>query len=74
MPSASFSCIVSNFYIKSQLSLLDSFFEESCIVSNFYIKSQPKPTALALAVRCIVSNFYIKSQPRYYFEKIYSVV
>ena len=34
------SCIVSNFYIKSQLLVLK--YEEilCCIVSNFYIKSQ----------------------------------
>ena len=34
------SCIVSNFYIKSQQSrsAMDKF--DRCIVSNFYIKSQ----------------------------------
>ena len=35
-----FGCIVSNFYIKSQLSLSWTFDIACCIVSNFYIKSQ----------------------------------
>ena len=33
-------CIVSNFYIKSQLDLCGNFNRFGCIVSNFYIKSQ----------------------------------
>ena len=33
-------CIVSNFYIKSQLRRIVSKFGFGCIVSNFYIKSQ----------------------------------
>ncbi len=33
-------CIVSNFYIKSQLQRIEIIGTLSCIVSNFYIKSQ----------------------------------
>ena len=33
-------CIVSNFYIKSQLYPVRIDFINGCIVSNFYIKSQ----------------------------------
>ena len=35
-----FGCIVSNFYIKSQLSSHSPKKGLCCIVSNFYIKSQ----------------------------------
>ena len=35
-----FCCIVSNFYIKSQLNPVRSVNPFGCIVSNFYIKSQ----------------------------------
>ena len=58
------SCIVSNFYIKSQPKPPPVVNHFCCIVSNFYIKSQPCTTTLAIRMCCIVSNFYIKSQPQ----------
>ena len=56
------SCIVSNFYIKSQLKAGLPIHCHSCIVSNFYIKSQRNRKNPSGLDRCIVSNFYIKSQ------------
>ena len=56
------SCIVSNFYIKSQRRCSSANRSERCIVSNFYIKSQREVPKIDEAERCIVSNFYIKSQ------------
>ena len=58
-----FSCIVSNFYIKSQLTKRLKAFLTCCIVSNFYIKSQHPNAYSRMDKCCIVSNFYIKSQP-----------
>ena len=55
-------CIVSNFYIKSQLFAPRMTYNACCIVSNFYIKSQLSASAYASYFSCIVSNFYIKSQ------------
>ncbi len=55
-------CIVSNFYIKSQLFGYVKLLPNGCIVSNFYIKSQRMDKFDGLEVGCIVSNFYIKSQ------------
>ena len=57
-------CIVSNFYIKSQLPPPIILPRPSCIVSNFYIKSQLDLLSRVKWIRCIVSNFYIKSQPQ----------
>ena len=57
------SCIVFNFYIKSQLSAVTNRFLAGCIVFNFYIKSQLEADSQWQAEGCIVFNFYIKSQP-----------
>ena len=62
------SCIVSNFYIKSQLFRSVWLLQFRCIVSNFYIKSQLLVRGLSTLVGCIVSNFYIKSQLRNYYS------
>ena len=61
---ATYCCIVSNFYIKSQPQGDLQRWVQSCIVSNFYIKSQHAQTGTEPRLRCIVSNFYIKSQPQ----------
>ena len=45
-------CIVSNFYIKSQLKVTKEGKYLGCIVSNFYIKSQ-------LGDKEIVSSFVV---------------
>ena len=60
------SCIVSNFYIKSQQLSDRKYTRKCCIVSNFYIKSQRSTTTLVIRMCCIVSNFYIKSQPEHF--------
>ena len=56
------SCIVSNFYIKSQPVVYQVYSTPCCIVSNFYIKSQLEANKDKAREGCIVSNFYIKSQ------------
>ena len=60
--SRSISCIVFNFYIKSQPRNDSVFVRNGCIVFNFYIKSQPAGDCESASGGCIVFNFYIKSQ------------
>ena len=64
MPNLIASCIVFNFYIKSQHSLWLYVCRFCCIVFNFYIKSQQVRHRLVTRPCCIVFNFYIKSQPQ----------
>ena len=61
----SYCCIVSNFYIKSQLFTMTLAIRMCCIVSNFYIKSQRSGGSANGTYSCIVSNFYIKSQRQF---------
>ena len=68
------SCIVSNFYIKSQQQASCTSEKCCCIVSNFYIKSQLRALWMLSPARCIVSNFYIKSQHPLYNDIGYQVV
>ena len=56
------SCILLNFYIKPQLSVVKTCPVEGCILLNFYIKPQLTMKIEQIGLRCILLNFYIKPQ------------
>ena len=61
-PGGWWSCILSKFYIKPQLSIPFTMTSGSCILSKFYIKPQPVIDVPEVDESCILSKFYIKPQ------------
>ena len=57
-----YSCILYEFYIKPQLTIIAKISIISCILYEFYIKPQLVLLLVMLSFRCILYEFYIKPQ------------
>ena len=55
-------CVISFFYIKPQLFLIDYCGKSGCVISFFYIKPQRESRFLPCSSSCVISFFYIKPQ------------